>query len=494
MVTAARILVVEDDRVVSRDIQQQLKRIGYDILGSATTGEASVAFAARDRPDLVLMDIRLEGDMDGIDAARQIRDDSQAPVIFLTAYADDETVERAGLAEPFGYLMKPFDDQQLRTAIEIALYKHAAEKRLRESERRYATTLASIGDGVIATDAGARVTFMNPVAEVLTGWTIAEAKGVPVQEVFRIVNEDTRQPVEDPVAKVLRFGTIVGLANHTILIARDGRECPIDDCGSPIIDDGGEISGAVLVFRDVSRQREMDHALRQAEAQVTLVSRLSQLGEFAAMIAHEVNQPLTAIVSNADTCLRYLEEARLAAERVVENGHRTGEVVRSMRNLVSRSQNGMAEVDINALAREVVELRRSEIRECEVLLDLSLAQNLPPVVADRVQIQQIVSNLIGNAIDAMHEVADRQRRLRITSTLDDGGHVIVRVADTGSGLSMSNPEEIFQPLFTTKAGGMGLGLAICRSIVEGHGGRIWVEPTDIGTCIAFTIPVSRDEG
>ena len=146
MVTAARILVVEDDRVVSRDIQQQLKRIGYDILGSATTGEASVAFAARDRPDLVLMDIRLEGDMDGIDAARQIRDDSQAPVIFLTAYADDETVERAGLAEPFGYLMKPFDDQQLRTAIEIALYKHAAEKRLRESERRYATTLASIGD------------------------------------------------------------------------------------------------------------------------------------------------------------------------------------------------------------------------------------------------------------------------------------------------------------------------------------------------------------
>ena len=493
MVTPARILVVEDDRIVSRDIQQQLRRIGYDILGAATTGEASVDLATRDRPDLVLMDIRLEGEMDGIDAARQIRDVLRAPVIFLTAYADDETVQRAGLAEPFGYLMKPFDDQQLRTAIEIALYKHVAERRLRDSERRYATTLESIGDGVIATDAKSLVTFMNPVAEALTGWSLTDAMGVPVQEVFRIVNEDTRLTVDDPVAKVLRLGTIVGLANHTILIGRDGREVPIDDCGSPIVDDDRAISGVVLVFRDISQQREMDHALRQAEAQVTMVSRLSQLGEFAAMIAHEVNQPLTAIVSNADTCLRYLEEAKQAAERVVENGQRAGEVVHSMRNLVAKSGQRMTAVDINALVLEVAELRRSEIRECGVLLDLALAQFLPPVSADRVQLQQVVSNLIANAIDAMRDVGEPPRRLRIASNLDEDGHVIVRVTDTGSGLAVSDPQQIFEPLFTTKADGMGLGLTICRSIMEGHVGRIWVESTDTGTCIAFAIPVSRDE-
>lgn len=492
MVTPARILVVEDDRIVSRDIQQQLRRIGYEVLGAATTGEGSVDIALGETPDIVLMDIRLEGEIDGIEAAERIRRACAAPVIFLTAYADDETVRRASNAEPFGYLMKPFDDQQLRTAIEIALYKHAAERRLRESERRYATTLESIGDGVIATDAKAFVSFMNPVAEALTGWTMADAKGVPVQEVFRIVNEDTRQTVEDPVAKVLRLGTIVGLANHTVLLARDGREIPIDDCGSPIIDDDGEISGVVLVFRDISQKREMDQALRQAEARLTLVSRLSQLGEFAAMVAHEVNQPLTAIVTNADTCLRYLDEARQAAERIVDNGHRAGNVVRSVRTLVGRSRQEISDVDVEALIHEVVELRRSEIRECEIILDLGLSTSLPPVSGDRVQLQQVVSNLIANAIDAMREVEGRQRRLTITAVAHDGEAVTVTVSDTGSGLA-SKPDEIFEPMFTTKPDGMGLGLSISRSIVEGHGGRIRVEPGEPGTRFVFTIPLRRDE-
>lgn len=149
--------------------------------------------------------------------------------MFLTAYADDETVRRASRTEPFGYLLKPFEDVQLRTVIEMALYKHAAERRLRDSERRYVATLSSIGDAVIATDAATRITFMNPVAESLTGWTRQEAVGRALKDVFVIVNEDTREPVEDPAEKVLRLGTIVGLANHTVLIARDGREMPIDD-------------------------------------------------------------------------------------------------------------------------------------------------------------------------------------------------------------------------------------------------------------------------
>ena len=153
------------------------------------------------------MDIRLEGALDGIDAAQQIRDRCQVPVVYLTAYADDETLQRARVTEPFGYLLKPFEDTQLRTVIEMALYKHTAERKLRESERRYAVTLASIGDAVIATDDQARVTFLNPVAEALTGWPQAEATGRPLAEVFHIINEETRQPVEDPAAKVLRLGT-----------------------------------------------------------------------------------------------------------------------------------------------------------------------------------------------------------------------------------------------------------------------------------------------
>ena len=278
--TPARILVVEDDRVVARDIQHQLTRIGHTVVGVTPSGEDAVRLALESHPDLVLMDVRLEGALDGVDAAQQIRDRCQVPVVFLTAYADDETLERARVTEPFGYLLKPFEDSELRTVIEMALYKHAAERKLRESERRYAVTLASIGDAVIATDDQTRVTFLNPVAEVLTGWPQAEATGRPLAEVFHIINEETRQPVEDPAAKVLRLGIVVGLANHTVLLARDGREVPIDDCGAPIIDDRGSITGVVLVFRDTTlrRQAEEAAALRLANARLELALRGSNIG------------------------------------------------------------------------------------------------------------------------------------------------------------------------------------------------------------------------
>jgi PAS domain S-box-containing protein len=273
--TPARILVVEDDRVVARDIQQQLTRVGYTVVGVTARGRDALALALQTKPSLVLMDIRLEGETDGIEAADQIRAQCHIPVIFLTAYADNQTVCRASLAEPFGYLIKPFEDSQLRTAIEVALYKHAADQRLRQSERRYAITLSSIGDAVIATDEQGRVAFMNPVAESLTGWASRDALGQPLVNVFRIVNEETRERVEDPAAKVLRLGVVVGLGNHTVLLSRDGREIAIDDSGAPIVDDSDGISGVVLVFRDITQRRAAEQAeiLRLSNARMQLALR-----------------------------------------------------------------------------------------------------------------------------------------------------------------------------------------------------------------------------
>ena len=200
MTRSAKILVVEDDRVVARDLAQQLTRLGHSVVGVTARGDDAVRLAIETKPELALMDIRLEGAVDGIEAAQQLRERCRVPVVYLTAYADDRTLERAALTEPFGYLLKPFDDTQLRTAIEIALYKYDAERRLRESERRYAVTLASIADAIIATDGDAKVTFMNPVAEALTGFSLAEAAGRALSEVFQIVNEETRERIVDPAA------------------------------------------------------------------------------------------------------------------------------------------------------------------------------------------------------------------------------------------------------------------------------------------------------
>ena len=196
---AAGILVVEDEPVVALDLRTRLTRMGYIVVETVARGEDAVALAGTLSPNLILMDIRLRGGMDGIAAAEEIRNRYGLPVIYLTAHADEATVDRARITEPFGYILKPFDERELRTVIEMALYKHDAERKLRESERRYATTLSSIGDAVIATDPGGGVTFMNPVAEKLTGWSLAETFGTSLKSIFEIVNEDTRVTVKNPI-------------------------------------------------------------------------------------------------------------------------------------------------------------------------------------------------------------------------------------------------------------------------------------------------------
>jgi len=498
----ASILIVEDDRVVARDIAQQLVRIGHSVVGVTGRGEEAVTLASAARPSVVLMDIRLEDGVDGIEAAQRIREQCRIPVVFLTAYADDETVQRASVTEPFGYLIKPFEDSQLRTVIEMALYKHAAEAKLRDSERRYATTLSSIGDAVIATDVQARITFMNPVAEALTGWPQHEAMGRPLPEVFRIINEETRQTVEDPAGKVLRLGIQVGLANHTVLLRKGGGEVPIDDCGSPILSDEGSITGAVLVFRDLSPRQRAEAALRNAEAELARVSRLTTMGELAASIAHEMNQPLMAIVTNAEACLVWLAandphvgKAREAAERIIRDGHRAGDVIRSIHTLAKKSPPQIVDLSINDTIVDVLGLIQAELRRQNVSLQTDLARENGLVCGDRVQLQQVILNLVKNAVEAMQAVLDRPRELRISSQLQGDRHLLVCVEDNGTGLEAGKMDRVFTPFFTTKPEGVGVGLSICRSIVEAHGGRISASHRQpYGSIFQFTLPLVTKGG
>jgi PAS domain S-box-containing protein len=254
----ANILVVEDEGIVAMDIQNRLKNLGYDIPAIVFSGKEAIKKAEETRPDLVLMDIRLKGDVDGIEAAEQIRARFDIPVVYLTALTDEDTLQRAKVTEPYGYIMKPFEERELHSTIETALYKHEMESKLKESERWLATTLRSIGDAVMATDKKGLITLMNPVAEALTGWKQEETLGKDLTEVFNIINEQTRTLTESPVTRVIREGVVVGLANHSMLIAKDGREIPIDDSAAPIRDGKGNITGVVLVFRDISERKRAE--------------------------------------------------------------------------------------------------------------------------------------------------------------------------------------------------------------------------------------------
>src|SRR5919108_5029853 len=201
--TRPQIMVVEDESIVAEDMKAMLEGFGYAVPAVAFSGEEAVKKAFATHPDLVLMDIVLKGQMSGVEAVERIRSRCNIPVVYVTAYADEKTVRRAKVTEPFGYLLKPFDARELQTAIEIALYKHRMEKKLQESAQWLSTTLRSIGDAVMATDTQGCVTFMNPQAEALTGWKQAEALGRHVAEVLQVRQESAQALPDSPVVKAL---------------------------------------------------------------------------------------------------------------------------------------------------------------------------------------------------------------------------------------------------------------------------------------------------
>jgi PAS domain S-box-containing protein len=251
-----KILIVEDQAVVAADISDRLRQLGYEVVSVAATGHEAIAKAREFNPDLVLMDIILRGPLDGTAAAALIQKESDIPVVYLTAHADDATLKRAKITGPFGYVLKPFEEREIHTAIEIALYRQQMEARLKKAERLLAATLRSIADAVIATDADGKVTFMNRAAEELTGSAQAEVLGQELGSFFFVFNQKRRQVMQSRLAQVLQSGKAFQPETADILIGAGGEHLPIEESCAPIRDELGRIVGCILIFRDVSARQK----------------------------------------------------------------------------------------------------------------------------------------------------------------------------------------------------------------------------------------------
>jgi len=249
------------------------------------------------------------------------------------------------------------------------------------------------------------------------------------------------------------------------------------------------------LLTEVTERRRAEDALRKAQAELAHLTRVMTMGELAASIAHEVNQPLSAIVNNGSACVRWLAgespnlaEAREAAQDIIREGNRAGEVITRIRAFLRKTETEKVPIDINQTIRDVVILIRNEAEGKGVPLHMELAADLPAVLGDRVQLQQVILNLVMNGIEAMASVTDRPRELRIWSRQDESDRVLVAVQDSGVGIVGENLEEVFNAFYTTKSQGMGMGLAISRSIIEDHGGQLWAESNDgPGTTFQFTL-------
>ena len=498
------ILIVEDERIVAMDLQQTLQELGYDVPAIASSADDALHRAAERRPDLVLMDIRINGPRDGIETAALLKAQFDVPVVYLTAHADDGTLERAKHTEPHGYLLKPVKAAELRSVLEVSLHKHRIEVRLRERERWFATTLHSIADAVVAVDLDGNVTFMNTAAEALVGISAADATGTPVEQVLHLRRPPGAAP-ESPMLMALRSGTVVQLTEDTLVNLTNGAEFVIADSAAPVVDhQRNRRLGAVMVFRDVTGAHELRQQLERAD-------RLASLGTMAAGLAHEVNNPLTVIIGNSEFMDEELMDLRADARDLGVAGAATDQRFAAVADALHDLQTAAGRIDrivsdIRAFARPAPPSRgQIDVVRCvewalrttshefrtraRLLLDL---RPMPPVEGDEAKLGQVVINLLMNAAQAIPAGASDRHEVAVTTRLE-GDEVVIEVRDTGMGIPPEVIGRVFEPFFTTKpvGEGTGLGLSISHGIVRAIGGDLQIDSrTGGGTTVRVRVPAA----
>jgi PAS domain S-box-containing protein len=376
--------------------------------------------------------------------------------------------------------------------------RRKAEEALRASEERWSKLAENSSAGIALIAPDGRFIAANLALQKMLGYTEDELQGRTISEV---THDEDRAATEARIVEAYEGQRRVHRVEKRYL-RKDGGVMWADISSVLVPASGSTSAFFSLVIVDITERKRAEEelhrreaSLREAQTELAHVSRVTTVGEMAASIAHEVNQPLAGIVTNANASLRWLAgdspnlaEAREAIRRIVRDGNRAGEVVSRMRALFKKAATAKELLDINEAIEEVVILTQSEARRNKVTLRTELAANLPPVMGDRVQLQQVIMNLILNAIEAMSTVEDRERVVVIGTQLGEGDEVRVAVRDSGIGLDPLRAERIFDAFHTTKLGGLGMGLSISRSIVENHGGRLWAVPNDgPGATFRFTL-------
>ncbi|MBD2437899.1 hybrid sensor histidine kinase/response regulator [Nostoc sp. FACHB-110] len=492
-----RILVVEDEVIVARTIVSQLNQLGYTVIGTASSGQIAISKAIENKPELVLMDVILKGEMDGITAASQIREQLDIPVIFLTAYGDDNTVQRAKYTQPFGYVVKPFTPKDLRIAIEIGLLKYELERDLKENRDRLATLLNSMSDAVIATDEKGIVTFINPAAELLTGWQQADALGKEISQIFQIIDEVTETSLENPVTKVLREQQVVYLNEYTSLITKNGARIPIGDSASPIMRHHNKINGVVVVFWDLSERRQTQ-LLEKALQKERELNQLKSL--FISTVSHEFRTPLSVIQSSVE--LIELQGDNLTAEKRKTYLTRIQGAIKSMKQLmedvlfVGKSEAGQLDfypqpLYLEEFCRELIgEFNTIHNHQTEIVFNCQSERT--DACMDEQLLYYIFTNLLVNAI----KYSPAGGNIQFNLTCDTTNKVaIFSIQDQGIGIPEADQRRLFESFYRASnvrsIPGTGLGLVIVKKCVEAHQGEISVtSQLDVGTTFTVTLPLS----
>ena len=497
----AQILIVEGDFIVAEGIRQSLETLGFAVSAIVPSGEKAIEKAKEHAPDLVLIDIVLKGEMDGIEAAQQIYERFDIPFVYLTANVDEKLLERAKITEPLEYIIKPFEDKELHHAIEIALYKHKVEFEFRESEKNFLNVIMKNADGMIVVNRNGIIFFVNPAAEDLLGRKTEELRG-----------------------QLFGFPVVSGDTTEIEIISRDAEVRIVEMRVMEMTWDGEEAYIASL--RDITHRKHAEEALRTAKEEAEAASRAKS--NFLSSMSHELRTPLNAIIGFSQVLLDKhfgdLNESQGEYTRdILESGKHLLSLINDILDL-SKVEAGKMElelspVNIKALLENSLVMIKEKAHEHEIGLDIKIPEEMSEleIQADERRLKQVILNLLSNAAKFTPENGEirveanliaefgvrnselkgkkKQSAFRIPHSA-----IQISVTDTGIGIAIEDQKKIFDDFYQAKGGikdktpGTGLGLTLAKSLVEMHGGKIWVESEGEGkgSRFSFVLPIRID--
>lgn len=496
----ARILIAEDERIIAEDIKRALESFGYGVSSIAVTGDDAIRETQTERPDLALMDIRLSGPMDGIEAAKTIREQFNIPVVFLTAYVDEDLLARAMITEPFGYLLKPFEDRELCSTIEIALYKKKVETALLESEEFNTSILNNAPNPILVFNPDTSVRYVNPAFEKLTGFSSQEIIGRKAPYPWWMQNSSRESYRELTESLCMEFKHLEHYYRK-----RNGEVFWVLINSAPVFHNG-EITFCLSNWMDITEKKKAGEERQELQAQFVHMQKMEAIGDLAGGIAHDFNNILSIILGNTELALEDLPEDSPIRENLQEAydaGKRAKNLVKQILAFSRSEEQEPKPTQVYLIVSEALKLLRSSlpttIEVCEYIGSDSMA------LVDATQIHQVIMNLCTNAYHAMREsggileigVRDVDiDKLYAAHSLgvQPGPYLRISVSDTGCGIKREIMDRIFEPYFTTKAvgDGTGLGLSVVHGIVKSHKGAITVD-SEPGKGSTFHVYLPRIE-
>ncbi|MER2560745.1 MAG: ATP-binding protein [Myxococcaceae bacterium] len=475
-----KLVIVEDEAILALDLERFLRGAGYDVRGVAADCEGAVSLVEHERPDLVLMDIHLQGPQDGVATALVLKERYGVPVVYLTAHGDPRTIERARSSEPLGYLLKPFKKPDLENVVNIALARRHLELSLKRREAMLLATLTSVGDGILTADADRSVTWVNPAAAALLGGDSAAVIDRQLSEVLD-VSRDGQQTLEVAIDQALQNATVPFAAALTL---PNGTRSVVGSAAG--LSDGRQAFGVVVTLRDLTE-------LLEARRRLEFTERLAAIGTLAASVAHEVNNPLLVNLTNLHLVLADLPPGASELREMLQEAHAAGSriatIVRELKSFAAPNREVAMPIDVRACINAALRFTRGQWRDrLAVVLEL---EDVGAVELAPVRFEQVLVNLIINAVQATRSVPSPVLTIRVFSS--PSGEVVLTVEDTGPGVPPELRARIFEAFFTTKPAGVGtgLGLAVSSRIIEEAGGRFGLAE---GSGAKFVITLPRVAG